>query len=254
MKIRKLNVKNIILFMLIIIFIFSMSKIIIFYVDLNKNNKNTNELIDKVINIEIEETTKKEVTKIDFDMLLSINKDTIGWIQFNDNKINNPILHTKDNSYYLKHSFEKEYNQAGTIFMDYRNTSFDDKNVVLFGHAMLDDTMFGSIKDIFKKDFFNKKENNYIKIYNNKNELLTYQIFSYYVIEKEEYYITTSFNDDSDFNTFIDTLIKRSYKKFDVDVSTNDNILTLSTCSGTGGTSKRKVVHAKRVSSIEGVS
>lgn len=102
--------------------------------------------------------------------------------------------------------------------------------------------------------FLYKKENNYIKIYNNKNELLTYQIFSYYVIEKEEYYITTSFNDDSDFNTFIDTLIKRSYKKFDVDVSTNDNILTLSTCSGTGGTSKRKVVHAKRVSSIEGVS
>ena len=48
MKIRKLKVKNIILFMLIIIFIFSMSKIIIFYVDLNKNNKNTNELIDKV--------------------------------------------------------------------------------------------------------------------------------------------------------------------------------------------------------------
>ena len=135
--------------------------------------------------------------------------------------------------------------------MDYRNTSFNDKNVVLFGHAMLDDTMFGSLQDIFKNDFFDTKENNYIQIYNKDNELLTYQIFSYYIIEKEEYYITTSFNSDSDFNKFIDTITRRSYKKFDVEVFTSDNILTLSTCSGTGGTSKRKVVHAKRVENLE---
>ena len=47
--------------------------------------------------------------------------------------------------------------------------------------------------------------------------------------------------------------IKDSYKKFDVNVSTSDNILTLSTCSGTGDTTKRKVIHAKRISNLEGV-
>ena len=108
-----------------------------------------------------------------------------------------------------------------------------------------------NLQDIFKNDFFDNKENNYIQIYNKDNELLTYQVFSYYIIEKEEYYITTSFKSDSDFNTFIDTITRRSYKKFDVEVTTNDNILTLSTCSGTGGTSKRKVVHAKRVENLE---
>ncbi len=246
---RKIKVKNIILILFIVVFLFSTTQIVLFLFDSHKNKKETKELIQDVINIEIEE--EKEVFKIDFDKLLSINSDTVGWVRFNSDKVNNPIVHTSDNSYYLKRSFDKSYNQAGAIFMDYRNTSFNDKNVVLFGHAMLDDTMFGSLQDIFKNGFFDTKENNYIQIYNKDNELLTYQIFSYYIIEKEEYYITTSFNSDSDFNKFIDTITRRSYKKFDVEVNTSDKILTLSTCSGTGGTSKRKVVHAKRVENLE---
>ncbi len=249
MKKIKFKTKNILLILFIVVFLFSTTKIVLFLLDSNKNKNDTKELIQNVISIDIEE--EKEVFKIDFEKLLSINSDTIGWIRFNQDKINNPIVHTKDNSYYLKRSFEKESNQAGTIFMDYRNESFNDRNVVLFGHSMLDDTMFGSLQDIFKNEFFDKKENNYIQIYNKDNELLTYQIFSYYIIEKEEYYITTSFKSDSDFNKFIDTITRRSYKKFDIEVSTSDNILTLSTCSGTGGTSKRKVVHAKRVENLE---
>ena len=249
MKKIKFKTKNILLILFIVVFLFSTTKIVLFLLDSNKNKNDTKELIQNVISIDIEE--EKEVFKIDFEKLLSINSDTIGWIRFKQDKINNPIVHTKDNSYYLKRSFEKESNQAGTIFMDYRNESFNDRNVVLFGHSMLDDTMFGSLQDIFKNEFFDKKENNYIQIYNKDNELLTYQIFSYYIIEKEEYYITTSFKSDSDFNKFIDTITRRSYKKFDIEVSTSDNILTLSTCSGTGGTSKRKVVHAKRVENLE---
>ena len=249
MKKIKFKTKNILLILFIVVFLFSTTKIVLFLLDSNKNKNDTKELIQNVISIDIEE--EKEVFKIDFEKLLSINSDTIGWIRFNQDKINNPIVHTKDNTYYLKRSFEKESNQAGTIFMDYRNESFNDRNVVLFGHSMLDDTMFGSLQDIFKNEFFDKKENNYIQIYNKDNELLTYQIFSYYIIEKEEYYITTSFKSDSDFNKFIDTITRRSYKKFDVEVFTSDNILTLSTCSGTGGTSKRKVVHAKRVENLE---
>ncbi len=245
MKRKKFKVKNIILILFVVVYIFSTIKIVTFLFDLRNNKKEMKELIQDVINIKIEE--EKEIFKIDFEKLLSINSDTIGWIRFNQDKINNPIVHTKDNSYYLKRSFDKEINQAGTIFMDYRNTSFDDKNVILFGHSMLDDTMFGSLQDIFKDEFFDNKENNYIQIYNKDNELLTYQIFSYYIIEKEEYYITPSFKNDDDFSKFIDTITKRSYKNFDIKVSTDDNILTLSTCSGLGGTSKRKVVHAKRI-------
>lgn len=252
MKKLKLKKDNIILIILVVVFLFAMTKIILFVVDLNTNKSDNKKLIDEVIDKKVDEKeVKDDSEKIDFNKLLSINTDTVAWIRFNNDKINNVIVHTTDNSYYLNHNFNKKKNQAGTIFMDYRNTSFDDKNVVLFGHAMTDDTMFGSLKDVFKDDFFKKKENNYIKVYNKDNKILTYQIFSYYIIEKEEYYITTSFNNDNDFSKFIDTIRKRSYRKFDIDVNVNDNILTLSTCSGTGGTTKRKVIHCKRIENNE---
>ncbi|MDR0912333.1 MAG: class B sortase [Methanobrevibacter sp.] len=244
---KKLKIKNIILILLVIVFIFSISRIILLCLDLNKNNRNSKKLIDQVVNIEIDEETKEEVIKIDFDNLTSINSDTVGWIKYNQDKINYPIVQANDNSYYLKKAFDKSYNQVGSIFMDYRNNSFDDKNVVLFGHAMIDGSMFGTLKDLFQNNFFDNVENNYIQIINKDNVILTYQIFSYYIIEKEEYYITTSFNNDNDFNGFVNTIKNRSYKNFDVNVSINDYILTLSTCSGMGGSSERKVIHAKRI-------
>ena len=241
----KLRVKRILFLLLIIAFLFSTIKVLLFLKDLNVNKNDNKKLEDEVVDTTV--NNEEKVTRIDFDKLFSINNDTVGWIKFNEDKINNPIVKTKDNSFYLNHAFDKSKNQAGTIFMDYRNLSFDDRNVVLFGHAMLDNTMFGSISDVFDKDFFEKKDNNYIEIINTNNETLTYQIFSYYVIEKEEYYITTSFNDENDFATFIDTIKKRSYKNFNIDVTTTDYILTLSTCSGVGNTTKRKVIHAKRI-------
>ena len=171
----------------------------------------------------------------------------MGWINYNSNKIDYPIVKSSDNEYYLNRTFEKSYNQAGSIFMDYRNKSFDDKNVVLYGHAMKDNTMFGSLKDIFNKGFFDIDDNNYIRVTDTNNTEITYKIFSYYIIESEEYYITTSFDSDDSFKSFVNTLIKRSYRDFNVEVSSDDNILTLSTCYGSTGTSKRKVIHAKRL-------
>lgn len=242
----KLKKKNLFILILSIIFIFSTINIVLFIIDTNKNNKVNKDIIKDVL-IDDNTIVGTKDNKIDFEKLFSINKDTKGWIRYNSDKVNYPIVQSNDNSYYLKRSFDGNKNQAGTIFMDYRNKSFNDKNVVLFGHAMTDDSMFGSLRDVFKKDFFDKKSNNYIKILDTNNQKLTYQIFSYYVIEKEEYYITTSFNTESEFIAFINTISKRSYKKFNINVTKDDNILTLSTCSGTGNTTKRKVIHAKLI-------
>lgn len=255
MKKRKLKLKkdNFLILILNTILIVSTINIILFLVDIKTNNGDNKKIIKDVTldNKHIDKNNNKKndnnSKEIDFNKLLSINEDTKGWIKYNNDKINYPIVQSNDNSYYLKKSFNGKTNQSGTIFMDYRNKSFSDKNVVIFGHAMTDGSMFGSLKDVFKKDFFNNKENNYIKIIDTNNQKFTYQIFSYYIIEKEEYYITTSFNNDSSFNKFINTISKRSYKNFKIKVTKNDNILTLSTCSGTGNTTKRKVVHAKLI-------
>ena len=239
-KRRKLKIESIIILLLIIIFLLCLIKLITFLVDIRSNKKRNDDLVKDT-------GEDEEKIIIDFDKLLSINKDTVGWIRFNSDKVNYPIVHTNNNDYYLNRSFDGKINQAGSIFMDYRNTSFDDRNVVLFGHAMIDNSMFGTLKDIHDINFFNTKENNYIQIINRQNEVFIYQIFSYYLIEKEEYYITTSFNNDTEFQTFLNTISSRSYRYFNVEVNINDKILTLSTCVGTGNTSERNVIHAKRI-------
>lgn len=250
MKKNKLNnkVQIFLIIILLVVFLVASFKVGSFFFDTHKNKEDNNKLIEDVIR-EIPSKDNNGETKlvIDFAKLLEKNKDTKGWIKYNSDKINYPIVQAKDNDYYLDKNFYKKYNQAGSIFMDYRNNSFDDKNVVLYGHSMLDNSMFGSLKDLFTKDFFDNKENNIIELRDLNDNVLKYQIFSYYIIEKEEYYIATSFKSDKEFLNFLNNIKRRSIKNFNINLNSDDKIITLSTCSGVEGTTKRKVVHAKKV-------
>ena len=172
------------------------------------------------------------------------NEDVVGWIIMNQNKINYPILKSNDNNFYLTRDYNKKHNQSGSIFMDYRNNDFKDKNTVIYGHSMLDGTMFGSLREMFKKGYFDTKNNNYIKIYDLNSKEITYQIFSYYIIDTENYYITTTFTTEEQYKIFINKITKRSYKNFNIKIDTTDQILTLSTCSSNN---KRKVLHAVKL-------
>ena len=70
-----------------------------------------------------------------------------------------------------------------------------------------------------------------------------WQVFSVYTIEKESYYITTSFSSDTSYNEFLNTMKNRSEVNFSATVNTNDKNLTLSTCKDNFGS--RVVMHAK---------
>lgn len=234
------------------IFIFSMYQLLAFKLELDANQKETQELINEFVEPPetyegVEESENIEDMKIDFAKLKQTNADIVGWLIFNNKYVNNPIVQTTDNEYYLNHSFKKKENSIGSIFMDYRNTSLEDENVVLFGHHTPNTTMFGSLSDVFKKDFFDKENADIIYLFDTEHNLHRYQIFSYYTIEMEEYYITTSFHSKSEFQEFLTTIQNRSFGKRNVEVNTNDKILTLSTCAGARGTTKRRVIHAKRI-------
>lgn len=249
-KLKKfINIRNFLILVLLGIFIFTSTKLTSHYIDLNNNETFNEEIKEEVVEKKQDKETKEEVIKIDFDKLKQKNDKVVGWINYNQNKIDYAIVQGPNNNYYLNKNIEKKYDVAGSIFMDWRNKNWNDKNVILFGHAMDNGSMFGSLKEVINKGYFDKEENNYITITYTNNEVVKYQIFSHYTIEAEEYYITPSFKDTKTFQTFIDTITKRSVKKFDVKVTTEDNILTLSTCAGTGNTTKRRVIHAKKIDS-----
>ena len=248
----KKQYKNKVLIILSIIRMFFLTLLIIstfyiikWYIN-NKQNEILQEKVSEAISIEnIEnEYGVDSKYKVDFDKLKEINEDTVAWLKVNGTDIEYAVVKGNDNSYYLNHNFEKKYNSAGWIFADYKNKlDGTDKNIVIYGHNMRDDSMFGRLKNVLEEEWYNNEENHVINFVTEKEEQ-KYQVFSIYEIKNEDYYIDTEFK-NNEFEKFIDTLKNRSIKDFNVQVSETDRILTLSTCANNN--KYRVVLHAKRI-------
>ena len=215
----------------------------------NKRNADIKKEISEYI--KIEENKKEEVEiennevkyQIDFKALKEINNDVVAYLRVNNTNVDYVIVKGKDNSYYLKHNLNKEYNISGWPFVDYNN-KFDgtDRHVVIYGHNTNDGSMFGTLKNILSKEWYNNEDNlNVILV--TEDATYTYKVFSVYKIKKEDYYINTFLNNDNEYKKFLNTIKNRSIKDFNVEVDTSDKILTLSTCAEAGA--NRVVLHAK---------
>lgn len=242
-KTNKKLIPNIILIFFIILFVFSGFKIIMWFLN-NRENKKIAEEISQAITIDEENVEEKEKYKVDFQALKDKNSDTVGFLKVNGTNIEYTVVKGTNNSYYLKHNFNKESNSAGWIFADYKNkVDGTDKNLVIYGHNMRNDSMLGSLKNILNDDWHNEEENKYVTFIT-ENDNSIYEVFSVYQVADEDYYITTDFK-DNEFNDFIKTIKSRSKFDFGVDVNENDNILTLSTCANNN--KYRVVLHAKKI-------
>ena len=237
---------NIIIYMILFfVLIYSGIKILKWYKDKTNNKKMVEQIKSMVIVEKKDENEKKEEYTVDFNKLKEQNNETIAWIKVNNTNVEYPVVKATNNSFYLNHSFDKSKNSAGWIFADYKN-KFDntDKNIIIYGHNMRDNSMFGSLKNILNSDWYDNEENTNITLYT-ETEKCIYKVFSVYKIENEDYYIKTEFSNDNEFEQFIKTLKKRSIKDFNIDVSKDDNILTLSTCANNN--KYRIVLHAKKI-------
>ena len=186
---------------------------------------------------------------VDFATLKQKNADTVAWIFVNNTNVNYPVVQSKDNSFYLNHSFNRKTNVAGWIYGDFRSdfTNFK-KNTVIYGHGRTDQVMFGSLEKTLKADWYKNPDNYIIKLSTPTNNTL-WKIFSIYVVKAEAYYLTHNFENEAAFQKWIDTMLKRSIYNFDTKVSTDDKFLTLSTCKDYKG--NRIVVQAKLVKNEE---
>ena len=130
------------------------------------NNKNVK--LENTLDIQGIEVEKYSV---DFRNLKDKNQDIVGWIKVKGTAIEYPVVKGADNSFYLTHSLDKSYNSAGWIFADYKNKlDGNDKNIVIYGHNRRDGTMFGSLQNVLKEEWYNNKENQYIT-FEKENEI-----------------------------------------------------------------------------------
>ena len=209
----------------------------------NNNTENVNPPED--ISNDYWDYIKINLLEVDFNELLKKNPDTVGWIEVKGTNINYPIVQTTDNSYYLTHAFDKTKNEAGWVFMDYRNDPVNfNQNTILYAHSRLTGSMFGSLKNILESSWYTNKNNHIIRL-STPTENTMWQVFSVYTIPKESYYITPNFNSNEAYQEFLNTMKSRSEVEFSAEVNTNDKILTLSTCKDNFG--NRVVMHAKLI-------
>lgn len=181
--------------------------------------------------------------RIDFNKLKDVNEDIIGWINIKGTTVDYPLLmNRKSNDDYIYTSYKKKYSSFGSIFVDYRNNDdFTDKNTIIYGHNMKNGAMFGNLMKYGKLEY--AKNNQEIKILR-EDGIDVYEIYSAYrtVANSESY--DFSFNDDKDFKKFIDITNKKTVVDLGVKAEITDRVITLSTCTDTGRTANRYVVHA----------
>ncbi len=256
-----MNKKYFLIVILFIVFIYSSYHLILWGIDNNhtkvindtikenikiKNLSNNNELINAPDNKkdDIYKFQDESFLEVDFNDLININDEVVGYIQVNGTIIDYPIVKTIDNSYYLTHSFDKSKSKAGWIFLDYRNNLDTlNYNTIIYGHRRKDNSMFGSLKNVLEENWFSDLNNHLIKISTPKYNYI-FLIFSVYHIPKENYYIKTYFKTRDDYNEFINIITKRSIFNFNTYVNVKDKILTLSSCYGDN---ERVVAHAKLI-------
>lgn len=178
---------------------------------------------------------------VDFAGLQATNSSVVGWIYCADTEINYPIVIGTDNIYYLTHGIKKEENISGSIFMDAGNSGkFTDPNNIIYGHHMADGTMFASVSNYKKQEFYDKHPCMYLAAPDRRYRL---DIYSCYVTEENSEAYRIRFKDIDDYAAWLEKTINTSLITAECLPNISTYVCTLSTCSYEF-TGARCVVHA----------
>lgn len=175
------------------------------------------------------QTEPQRQQSLDFTQLLEASSDIVGWIRGEGIGIDYPILHGKDNEYYLTHLYDGSENANGSIFLDSRNTGlFTEPNTVIYGHNMQNGTMFHSLNEYKSQDFFDEYPS--VIVFTPEGDYRVDFICGTVEDGNDEIFQFT-FDDDADFQKYVASFQTRSTFDSQVTLEPGDKIITLCTCT-----------------------
>lgn len=190
---------------------------------------------------EVIEISKNDEKKYDLDYFRNYysNNDIIGSIKIDGTKINNLIVKTTNNKYYLNHSLKKEYDERGSIFLDCR-TDLNSMQINIYGHnSNIYDLPFKELEKYLHQDFYNSHK--YVEIWNGE-EIIYYEIFSVQIVTNDyEHMNLFPSNLESHLNKMNESIYHTGIK-----TTKEDQILVLQTC-GYNPKNSLIVVNSKKV-------
>lgn len=201
----------------------------------------------------------------DWKALKEVNTDIKGWITMKNTPINYPVLVSEEDGfgyqYYLHRGYDKSYDYAGSIFIDYRSKEGEkSRNILTHGHSMNDGSMYKALIDFgeyeadmnfYKKNptlFFNTPEGN--------EQWIIFAVVKTNTLEDHGdffNYLMGSFESDAQYMNYIYNMKVRSIIDIPVPINETDDIITLSTCSYEY-TDFRTVVCARKIRNNEKVN
>ena len=194
-----------------------------------------------------QQDVKQSEDDFDYQSLIAMNSDCVGWIQIPGTDINYPVVQAADNEFYLTHNFNRETAACGAIFMDYRNdVDAKAEHLILYGHQMKDNSMFKQLNGYKEKIFY--KEHPNIKLYLHEQKY-EYEITAVYVTDVANgggYYNYLHWNTRKEQLNYLQQKMA-GYQIYDTGkkVMETDELLSLSTCEYSSGNG-RLIVQARR--------
>ncbi|MEG1988702.1 MAG: class B sortase, partial [Oscillibacter sp.] len=184
----------------------------------------------------------KALRGMDFTALREANPDVLGWILIPNTPVSYPLVQGADNQYYLKRNWKTWTSVVGSIFMECKNSSdFSDFNTIIYGHRMNNGSMFAFLKHYKQQSTYDAHPAIYITDDAGSRK---YEIFAAYEVSTKSSTYLLGFADNTAKQNFLDDCVGRSVIKTQVVPTVNDQILTLSTCTGNGHAT-RWVVQAR---------
>ena len=172
--------------------------------------------------------------EVDFEALLQVNPDTVGWIAIPNTVISYPVVQTVNNTKYLNTSFEGNRSNVGTPFADKGNDLQNlDSNTIIYGHNMGTGRtdMFGTLLLYKEHDYF--LINRFIQfdtIYERHGFWKVFAVIQLDISNTDFVYQQTTFRNSSEFMEWVSMSMELSLHDTDIDINSQDRILTLSTC------------------------
>lgn len=216
------------------VFVFAAHGLFDIFMDYYQNRKMLSDVQDTFYaasaegNHQTEVSTDSGTIRPGFEELLKQNSDVVGWLTVDGTQIDYPILQSSDNQTYLTQSYNDNESRAGSIFLDYRNdVESEELNTVVYGHRMKDGSMFQHLTKYLDEDFLSSHPTFQFDTLYDSYEA---EVFAVYNTLTDFNYIQTDFDSELEYAELLYDVGETSKFETDVDVTTEDRIITLSTC------------------------
>lgn len=168
--------------------------------------------------------------------LYAENSDTIGWLKIDGMTIDYVVMQAPDEiNKYLRHDFYGKDSTRGCLFVDEYCDILSSDNLIIYGHNMKDNSMFGSLMYYVSEDFYKQhKLISFDTIYEKQTYEIVAAIKTELVPEGSDgfkYYEYTGSGDENSFNDYVKFIEENRLYDTDAELSPGDKILTLSTCA-----------------------